>query len=134
MAISAPRPEYPYEGRRARSTGSGVVSELGQLRRALRAFVFARRSMAKDVAHPIAEAIPQIGDNFMRSVTGTARVVAILDKGQFRLRSSQNMIALDVDRRAKPGGSTVCHKKRREAYRSAVNTRCSSATRISGAP
>ena len=66
------------------STG-GCRRELCQLRRAHCIVILCRRSMTEDIPHAAAEPIPQIGDNFVRGVTGIARIVAVLDQRQFSI-------------------------------------------------
>jgi hypothetical protein len=59
---------------------------------------------------PIAEPIPQVGDDFMRGVTVGAGVAAVLDQRHFRAGISQDMIAPDVYGTIEPGGSYMSHE------------------------
>jgi hypothetical protein len=61
------------------------MREFRQLRRASRVAVLPRGPMAKDVPHPAAKPVSQVRNNFVRRMTGIARVVAVLDQRQFRI-------------------------------------------------
>ena len=82
---------------------------LRKVRRALGIAIVPGGPMPKDIAHPITEPITQIGDHFMRGVTERTGVVAELHQCQFRLRISEDMIAVRINRRVELCRSCVSH-------------------------
>ena len=63
----------------------------------------------EDVPHPVTETVSQPFDHGMDRAASEVRVAAVLNESQFRFGISQNMIALNVDRRIKFGWACLWH-------------------------
>ena len=78
-----------------------VFGELGCLLGA----VAGDRKMAEDVAHAVAEAIPELGDHLMRGMAKGTGIAAVFDQRQFGPGRAEDMVPPVADRQAAVGSA-----------------------------
>ena len=79
----------------------GLESVFGEFRRALRGFAIRPRSVPEDIAHALAEPVPEIGDDVMRDTACGTCIAAVFHQGQLGIGIPEDMVAREIDRPVK---------------------------------
>src|SRR5690606_23357733 len=67
--------------------------------------------MPEDVPHPVAETVPEVGDDVVGGMTVGAGVAAVFDQGHFRPGVSEDMIAFEIDGAVQSSRSHAGHDR-----------------------
>jgi hypothetical protein len=82
-----------------------VARALGEFGRATRKGAAGQRPMPEDVAHAIAEALPERGDLLVGRATMRTGIAAVLDQGNPGAGRAKHVVVCGIDRAVEPAGN-----------------------------